>query len=365
MMRVIAGEELVQTVEFGDRRSVRRARGRGSCSRRLRALLTTSLAMNDDHPPLSAAEASHSTSKGSTSTELPWKSVTSTPDGSDGDDLVLADRERIAGVLDEGGDVRSEEVLALAETDHERGVAASADDESRVLFVHREQVKAPSRRAATRGRPRPGHRRSLVFAAEQDGRHLGVGLAAERVALAEELGLQLGEVLDDAVVDDGELVVIGQVRVRVRVGRAAVRRPPGVTDAGRAVLHGVGEQVVAQHLELAGALAHLEVAVGVDHGDAGGVVAAKLEPREAGQQNRLARAGSHVSDDSTHGVNPTGAGWAQPERARHEVTDASGRASRVTASRARPSRPRGRRPSAESVSRGGASGGRSLRGWAG
>ena len=95
--------------------------------------------MNDDQPPLSAAEASHSTSNGSTSTALPAKSVTVDAVGRDRDDLVLADRERVAGVLDEGGDVGAEEVLALAQADHERRVAAGADDEPGLVLVHREQ----------------------------------------------------------------------------------------------------------------------------------------------------------------------------------------------------------------------------------
>jgi hypothetical protein len=60
-------------------------------------------------------------------------------------------------------------------------------------------------------------------------------------------------------VDDGELVVVGEVRVRVRVGRTAVRGPARVTDAGGAVGHRVGAEVVAQHLQLAGALAHVQL----------------------------------------------------------------------------------------------------------
>ncbi len=39
----------------------------------------TSLRMNDDQPPFSAADASHATSNGSTSTASPAKSVTVTP----------------------------------------------------------------------------------------------------------------------------------------------------------------------------------------------------------------------------------------------------------------------------------------------
>jgi len=44
----------------------------------------------------------------------------------DGDDLVLAELHRLAGVLDERRDVGAEEVLALPEPDHERRVAARA-----------------------------------------------------------------------------------------------------------------------------------------------------------------------------------------------------------------------------------------------
>jgi hypothetical protein len=40
--------------------------------------------------------------------------------GRDGDDLVLTDRERAAGVLHERGDVGSEEVLPVAQADDER-----------------------------------------------------------------------------------------------------------------------------------------------------------------------------------------------------------------------------------------------------
>ena len=234
--------------------------------------------------------------------------MTVTPLGRDRDDLVLTDRERVAGVLDEGGDVGAEEVLALAQPDHERRVAAGADDEAGVVLVHREQGER-ALEAADDGAERGVEVAAggLVLAAEQDRGGLGVGLAAERVAVGEQLGLDLGEVLDDAVVDDGELVVVGEVRVRVGVGRAAVGRPAGVADAGRAVGERVRGEVVAQHLELAGALAHAEVAVAVDDGDARGVVAAVLEPGEAGEEDGLAVARAHVSDDSTHGPNPRSA----------------------------------------------------------
>ena len=194
-----------------------------------------SLRMNDDQPPFSAAEASHATSNGSTSTGSPSKSVTVTASAVIVDDLVLADRHGALRVLDEGRDIGAEEVLAVAEADHERRVAAGADDDAGLVLVHREQ-----RERAVEARRRCAERLAQVagvpvLVAEQHGGDLGVGLALEREALGEQLVLQLGEVLDDAVVDEGELAVVAEVRVRVAVGRAAVRRPAGVADAGAAV----------------------------------------------------------------------------------------------------------------------------------
>ena len=46
-------------------------------------------------------------------------------------DLVLAELDGVAGVPDEGSDVGAEEVVALADADHERGVAPSTDDDAR------------------------------------------------------------------------------------------------------------------------------------------------------------------------------------------------------------------------------------------
>ena len=59
--------------------------------------------------------------------------------GGDGDDLVLAELQRVPGVPDEGGDVGAEEVLAVAESDDQRAVAAGADDHAWSVGVDREE----------------------------------------------------------------------------------------------------------------------------------------------------------------------------------------------------------------------------------
>ena len=69
--------------------------------------------------------------------------------GGDRDDLVLADGHGAAGVLDEGRDIRPQEVLAVTEADHERRVAARADDEAGLVLVQGEQGERALEAATT------------------------------------------------------------------------------------------------------------------------------------------------------------------------------------------------------------------------
>ena len=57
---------------------------------------------------------------------------------------------------------------------------------------------------------------------------LGIGLALKVMAAALQLFAQLGEVLDDAVVDDGDTTVAAGVGMGVDNGRLAVSGPAGM-----------------------------------------------------------------------------------------------------------------------------------------
>jgi hypothetical protein len=46
-------------------------------------------------------------------------------------------------VLDDRGDVRAHEVLAVAKADHERGVTARCNDPAGILGVHCDQRERP------------------------------------------------------------------------------------------------------------------------------------------------------------------------------------------------------------------------------
>ena len=96
--------------------------------------------------------------------------------------------------------------------------------------------KGQRKRAA---QPRQGalhrfNRRSTAFhfLGDEMRNHLGVGFGRELGAFGFQLAPQLGKILDDAVMYDRKL--FRRVRMGVVLGRPAVRRPAGVTDADRA-----------------------------------------------------------------------------------------------------------------------------------
>ena len=215
-------------------------------------------------------------------------------------DLVLTDRDGVAGVLDEGGDVGAEEVLSVAETDDERRVAAGADDDPRLVLVQREQGERTLETAHDDAERLLEAARGTVLAAEEDRCDLGVRLAAEGEALGEELVFQHREVLDDAVVDDGQTPVVSEVRMRVAVGRSAVRSPARVTDAGAPVADGVGLEVVGEHRQLAGPLRHMEITVVVDDRDTRGVVPPVFQSFQTTEEYLETLVSTDVPHDSTH-----------------------------------------------------------------
>ena len=131
---------------------------------------------------------------------------------------------------------------------------------------------------------------------------LGVRLGDEPVAFPLELALQIEIVLDDPVVDDDDAARAVAVRVRVLLGRAAVRRPPRVADAVLAL-----ERIAGQHLfearQLAGAAAQLDLAVAHDR-HARRVIAAIFETPQPVDQNRKNLLLADVPDDPAHVMTP-------------------------------------------------------------
>ena len=74
---------------------------------------------------------------------------------------------------------------------------------------------------------------------EEMGDHLGIRVAFELMPLAAQLVAQLAKILDDAVMDDGDLAI--GMRMRIAFGRLAMCRPARMADPGRAEKRRFGE----------------------------------------------------------------------------------------------------------------------------
>ena len=105
-------------------------------------------------------------------------------------------------------------------------------------------------------------------------------------------------VLDDAVVDDRDAVV-RDVRVRVALAGHAVSSPARMRDAERPV-SGVRSSASCSIFTLPTVRRRLSLARAVQHGDAGGVVAAVFEPAQTLHQDGNDVALGDGSNDSAH-----------------------------------------------------------------
>ena len=130
--------------------------------------------------------------------------------------------------------------------------------------------------------------------------HFAVGFGRKLGALGFELAAQLAEILDDAVMHDGE--PIGRVRVCIGLVRPAMRCPAGVADPDRAIER-FADEFLFQIPELAlGAPARQHA--NLKGGDAGGIIAAVFEALERIDQQRRDRLAADDFDNAAHKTVP-------------------------------------------------------------
>ena len=157
------------------------------------------------------------------------------PVGGDHHGLVLAQFDRVAGVLDERRHIRADEHLPVADAQHQRGGPAGGHDGARLVGVgehQREMALQPAQHGQHRGGEITGGLANAIGPGDQVHGHLGVGVAGELHAVGFQLTTQRGEVFDDPVVHDRDLDVGVAMRVRVAVGGPAMRGPAGMAQPG-------------------------------------------------------------------------------------------------------------------------------------
>ena len=205
----------------------------------------------------------------------------------------------IGDAVGEGGErqsVGAEKHRAVAVADRERRALASADQQ---VVLAGEQID--EREGAAHPLQRRGDRLGRLlalrqFVLDQERRRFQIGLGGEAMALGDQFLAQRLEVLDDAVVDDGD--ARAGVRMGVGFARLAVRRPAGVADADR--------PLERRRIELGFEV--LELAFGAQPGQPtafkrrhpGRVVAAVFEPLEGGKNVPRHRLASQNANNSAH-----------------------------------------------------------------
>ena len=209
----------------------------------------------------------------------------------------------IPGIGQQGRHIGGQEVLALTAAQQQRGVLPGGDD-----AVRRVGADDAQGIRALHGGEHTVHRLEYVAAAvvveaEELGYHLGVRLGAEGVALLDELGLQAGKVLDDAVVDNGEAAVAAGLGMGVDLIGLTVGGPAGVAHAHRAGEGRAVRRQLRQSRQPARRFIDLQSRRAA-HRHAGGVVAAVLQTAQAVQQDGGGLPTAHVAYYSTHNSIP-------------------------------------------------------------
>ena len=216
-------------------------------------------------------------------------------------DLAVLHVDDVTGVFDQRRHVGGDEILALAEAEQQRRVLARGVDMIRIVRAEdAEGVRAldpvQDHVQSVRDRRDLGQAHAVFHELRDD---LRVGLRGELHALLLQKFADLEIVFDDAVMDDGDLAVLGDVRVGVDIVRFAVGGPAGMADAERAgqlcAAVGLGDQV----LQTALGLFDLQNAV-LLHADARGVIAPVLQTRKALQQNGRSLISAYISYNTTH-----------------------------------------------------------------
>ena len=166
--------------------------------------------------------------------------------GGDEGDLAVVHICHIARMLDERSNVRGDEIAAVTVAEEQRRVLACGDEAvGRILAHDAQRVSALDavEHAVDRGHKVPA---AVIEILEQLRDDLGIGLGAEVHALRDKELLYLNIVFDDAVMHDGDVPALTQVRVGVYIVRFAMRRPARMADAERA---GEAAPVIRQRLE--------------------------------------------------------------------------------------------------------------------
>ncbi|MNL15459.1 hypothetical protein D3C87_1364460 [compost metagenome] len=148
----------------------------------------------------------------------------------------------------------------------------------------------------------------VQFARHPQGHRFRVGLGLRQVTVLRQVGQQLAEILDDAIMDNGH--ALGGMGMSIGLGRRAMRRPSRVPDADMPL-----ERL---HAQLAGKVSQLALGAApgngatFQRGDARAVIAAIFEALQCIHQAPGHGSITDNSNNAAHLISP----WLPSWRAR-------------------------------------------------
>jgi len=187
--------------------------------------------------------------------------------------------------------------LTIAITDHQRRSEASTNQHIRLRTEGDGERKGPAQEWQYRLHRFLGRLSRLDLFADQMGDNLGIGFAFEFPSAAAQLFAKAFEILDNAIVDEGD--VLCGVGMRIVGGRRPMRGPAGMGDTDIA-----GGIVLAQYRDQIGKLALGPAAnqlTVVDRADPGAVIAAIFHPFQPVDQTIRDWLLANYSNNSAHG----------------------------------------------------------------
>ena len=202
----------------------------------------------------------------------------------------------LTGVTRQGIGIRGEVIAVDADADDERTAEACADDDAGLLPAHDGQAIRAFHEC--HGILHRFQQIVLVVMGNQVREDFGIGVGFEFHAVLDERVFELGEVFDDAVMNDGDVAGRIEVRVGVGVGGSAVRGPARMADA-EVARRRLGVDGFGEFGDPPGFLPQVQFRAGA-RDQSCRIVAAVFEPLEAVEQNRRGLASSRKTDNSTH-----------------------------------------------------------------
>ena len=217
------------------------------------------------------------------------------------DNFAVFKKEHLARVGQKGGNVRGNEVFAGADAENERSGHARGIERIGFVLAHEADGIGAVGLPEGGGKGLKEIRRSLPALLNQIDENFGIRFGVEDIALAQQIVLDLLVVLDNAVMDNGNIAAVGGMGVGVAFGRDAVRCPAGMPHGrGR---HGDGTQgqLFFQSGQFAQGPRDMQF-VALHIGHARGIIAAILQTAQTFDNNRNCRTMSGITDNAAHGI---------------------------------------------------------------